>query len=393
MRQRERLAWTIILIAFAAFCALAVAVPAGLNWVIQNITYEREAIFEQIIRGTPLVQEGGIGREVSAVKGMLLGESDQLHTPADAQALVSFADGSNVRLWPNTRLGIVRLRQTRFNDHFSQITVRLFEGHTRFEVALPGTELREFTVELPSAGATVRLREGSYSFWIDQQKAEIVVREGSASVVAEEGSVEVLRGERITVAPGQPLRSQDAERDLVANGNFATGDFASWQANNREVEDNVPGSVSLTVEDGRSLARFARYGSIRHGETFLHQQLNHDVTDYQSLRLSMEYKIRHQSLAGGGWLGSEYPLMVRLRYRDSDGNEFGWIRGLYIQNERNNPTNNGMPAKADTWERLVVDLFNPTEVTPRPAELLWIEIAASGWEYESYVTNVQLLAE
>ena len=57
------------------------------------------------------------------------------------------------------------------------------------------------------------------------------------------------------------------------------------------------------------------------------------------------------------------------------------------------PISNGVAVPAQMWVPFTVNLFDPEEVSPRPAVLLWVEIEASGWEFESYVTNIQLLAE
>ena len=100
-----------------------------------------------------------------------------------------------------------------------------------------------------------------------------------------------------------------------------------------------------------------------------------------------------QSLSGGGWLASEYPLAVKLRYRDDSGNEATLVRGFYMQNQENRPTLGGQLVPGGIWVPFTVDLFDHIQVNPRPLHILWLEIEASGWEYESYATNIQLVAE
>ena len=48
-------------------------------------------------------------------------------------------------------------------------------------------------------------------------------------------------------------------------------------------------------------------------------------------------QVRSASLSGGGYLGTEYPLMLRLRYRDAAGNGQTWYRGFYYQNPELRP--------------------------------------------------------
>jgi len=136
-----------------------------------------------------------------------------------------------------------------------------------------------------------------------------------------------------------------------------------------------------------------RQGSQKHGETFLQQQINRDVTDESRLRLQMDVKVASQTLSGGGWRGSEYPLLLRLKYRDAYGSETTVVRGFYVRNPDGHPVTNGTQVPANQWLPLVLDLFDEKAVAPRPAHLLWIEVESAGWDYEAFVTGIQLLAE
>ncbi|MBI2938890.1 MAG: FecR domain-containing protein [Chloroflexi bacterium] len=391
-RYPERLAWVVIWLSFLAFCLLVMATFFGIRWYIQATAEPRLATIE-LIRGPALVQEAGRRRDSSVLDGMELREGDRIRTPAEAQVLISLFDGSNVRLWPSTELRIDRSRSSRFNQALTQVRLRQESGHTRIEVAPPVTDEREFEVSLPTAGTVVLLREGSYRIQVDGEVAEVAVRSGSASVVTGQRAVEVLRHERVVLAPDvATIQPRSAERNLIGNGDFRDG-LAGWQAGNRDVEDATAGTITVVEQDERKIARLARGESLKHAETYLHYPLNHDVTDYQDLHLALDLKIAEQSLAGGGWVGSEYPVLVRLRYRDSLGSEALWQRGFYIQNRDGHPTTYGHQVDPQTWNTLRVDLFDSDTVTPRPATLLWLEIVASGWRYESYVANIKLLAE
>ena len=87
------------------------------------------------------------------------------------------------------------------------------------------------------------------------------------------------------------------------------------------------------------------------------------------------------------------PLLVRLRYRDAYGSEAEVVRGFYLSNPEGRPTTNGTQVPADQWLPVTIDLFDEKRVSPRPAQLLWLEIESSGWEYEASVVGIQLLAE
>jgi len=85
--------------------------------------------------------------------------------------------------------------------------------------------------------------------------------------------------------------------------------------------------------------------------------------------------------------------MVRLKYRDVYDSEAMIVRGFYFQNTDKHPTTNGKEVPRDEWQAYDLDLFDVSLVTPRPTFLVSIEIAGSGWDYESRVANVRLEAE
>jgi hypothetical protein len=51
----ERLAWTVLLLAFTTFCVLAVAIPLGVRWYLLNAT-TAETTAVTSVRGTVLAQ-------------------------------------------------------------------------------------------------------------------------------------------------------------------------------------------------------------------------------------------------------------------------------------------------------------------------------------------------
>jgi hypothetical protein len=91
-------------------------------------------------------------------------------------------------------------------------------------------------------------------------------------------------------------------------------------------------------------------------------------------------------------LSSEYPLILRIRYRDAYGSPAEWVHGFYIQNTTNNPTNNGQQITQDiSFPYESVNLFDLLD--PKPFFITSIQIYASGWDYDSYVSGVRLVVE
>lgn len=395
-RNPATLAWAVLLFSFCGCIAMAVGVPSAVQWYVNNATIPRSTVLETI-RGTVLLQRAGDRAEVGISARQSLEEGDVVRTTADSQAIVWLFDGSNVRLWNDSRLALQTVRSSRYTNALTSVSLLLQQGHCRVEVALPSSESRRMEIVTPTS--VVAMREGSYSIEVraDEGKVltEVVTHNGSASVTAMGKTVEVLRAERTeVVAASAPSDPMPAARNLVTNGDFSQGLDVGWVSDSR-AEDGVLPEVLTSTEDGRVVARFFRNGSRKHGEAFLVQQINRDVTDFESLTLNLELKLMHQSLSGGGWLGSEYPMMVRLRYRDIHQSETFWVRGFYYQNDDNHPTSNGLLVPHNTWYKFAkpLDLFDPAVVTPRPAYIMTIELLAMGWDFESAVTEVQLIAE
>jgi hypothetical protein len=391
MRRRQRLAWTILIASTALCCAVVVGLVLGVGWYREQAMSPRYATLEIIGNGTVLYQSEEAVREAAATDRQRLQDGDRVRTTADGQALISLSDGSNLRLWPYTEVQVRQLRASTFTSNHSVVLVGLNAGHLRAEVAPPPTHERRFEIQTPQGRAL--LREGSYRIEVGSQGTELGVRTGSASVGAREQTVEVIRGERTIVpASDRPSPPVEAVRNLLVNGDFTRG-FERWHQGSRKEEDGVTGRVVVEQADGRNYVRMRRQGSQKHGETFVQQPINRDVTDEISLRLTMDIKVTSHTLSGGGVLGSEYPLLVRLKYRDGYGSEAELVRGFYLSNPDGRPTTNGVQVPPNQWLPVTIDLFDERKVSPRPAQLLWLEIESSGWEYEASVTGVQLLAE
>ncbi len=384
------MAWTVLGVAFVALCLLVLGIPQAINWYLAHAMSERPVTL-QLLKGTTLWLPAGGRQEVNAADGALLTDGGRVRTATDSKAFLSLFDGSNVTLWPDTTLRVVNSETTTYSQNDTRLVLAQDQGHARYAVAIPTTSARHFEVQTPQAN--ILLREGSYKVDVSEAATIVTVSVGSATVSANDHAVEVLQGEWVTVSDGgQPSKPSSSIHNLVSDGDFSHG-FEAWQPGSRGVEDNIPGRVSVQEESSQPFVEFERTGSTKHAEDFIHQTLNEDVTDNSILKLNFQLRIIEQTLSGGGILGSEYPLIVRVHYRDSAGNEQEWMHGFYIQNDDNHPTPAGDSVIPNQWTDESFDLFDPSVVSPRPAEILWIEFAASGHGYRSDVSRIELLAD
>jgi hypothetical protein len=389
-RNTEQLAWAVLVGAFGVFCLLLLAIPNGVNLYLAKAMSDRPVRLD-VIKGTTLLLPAGGRQEVNAPSRSTLVGGEQIRTASDSEALLSFFDGSNVHLWPNTTVRILTSKSSTFRQTNTSFVVAQDAGHARYEVAIPSTSARNFEIQTPQSHAL--LREGSYRLEASPTESVLAVSAGSATVSGQEGAVEVLHGESTTVTDlARPTPPQPSRSNVLTNGDFAQK-LSGWQPGQRDVADGLPGSIATREEDNRTFVEFARDLAPRHAETFLHRSVNQDVSDADSLRFALQVRILRQDLSTDGPIGFEAPILVRIHYRDSSGSETTWSREFFLRDEQTPIVRDSRTVAAGLWTDESFDLFDPNVISPRPSEILWIEIAASGRGYLSDAGNVQLLAE
>jgi hypothetical protein len=193
-----------------------------------------------------------------------------------------------------------------------------------------------------------------------------------------------------------PTAPTGVAKNLVVNGDLADGLSVGWRVFNDQGTDGgeVDGKAEMVVDEGRRAIHFARSGAHgNHCETAIEQTLDRQLPDpVTSLELRATVKVRYQGLSGGGYLSSEFPLMIRLTYRDVYDSEAEWVQGFYYQNTENNPTMYGLEIPRNQW--YLFESENLLETLPiRPYKIIRVRVYASGWDYDSLVSDVSLIVE
>lgn len=389
-RNAERLAWTVLITAFAALCLTAIALVTGVKLYLSEAMADRPVKLD-VLKGTTLWLPAGGRQEVDAGAHLSLNGGEQIRTAEDSEALLSFYDGSNVHLWPNTTVRIETAKSSAYQQSATDFVLAQDSGHARYEVAIPATSSRHFEVQTPHADAL--LRDGSYKVEIGSDSTVVSVSNGSATISGGPSAIEILTGEWTTVVAGMPPTPPKSDvHNLVDNGDF-TKDLTGWRSGNRDVTDSTPGSVDVREESNRTFAEFSRDTSPRQAETFLHASVNQDVTDFGMLKVIFQLRIQDEAPPGDAGFGGLYPLMARVHYRDSSGSEATWTQGFYLTTDSSATIRDALPVTRSFWTDESFDLFDPTVASPRPAEILWIEFAAAGPGLTSDVGNIQLLVD
>ncbi|MCL6429370.1 MAG: FecR family protein [Anaerolineae bacterium] len=396
----ERTAWIVVWTSFAVFCLLVVFAPLSVRHYLRHATVSRPAEL-QTVEGTAVTDNPHTGTEAAIAKDRAVRISEGFVISLDEQsrADLRFFDGSFIHLLPGSRVALERSRGPRFGRGVSPNTiwVRMLSGRLRIVTAGSSRTGLEFRVYCPLQEAQVLITDdGVYGVEVETNRAEVFVNRGSAVVSARGKSVHLVAPERTAIEGDQPPADPITDaRELVVNGDFRSG-LEGWVVSNDQGNDggDVDGTAVVTTDEGSPAVRFFRTGSNRnHCETIIEQRLDRDLPDpISSLVVRANIKLVHQSLSGGGYLGSEFPLMIRIRYRDQFGNENEWVQGFYYENPHGNPVGTAKAYPQGSWQ--LFESGNLLEaLDPRPARIVWLRVYASGWDYESMLRSISVAAQ
>ncbi len=407
-KSRQRLAWTILISAFAVFVVLLVTTPLTVRWYLARATSPQQATLEVNSGTIPVIQVKGAAPLAIAEGSMRndIKEGAEIRTDTSSQAFLTLFNHSTVVIFPNTVLRLRRMRAPRFSmsKRPQEVSLEILEGRVRIGVAPAVARPTNTTILTPHGEAT--LQDGSYAVEVTGEETQLVVRTGESLVQAGGKGILLSQGERAILLDGRsPEGPLPAARNLVTNGDFGAapttnqtlteGELASpWRVYNDQGGDegDVNGTASLVSVGDRLAVRFSRSNSKNnHGETGIIQEIDKDISDYLSIKLRADIKLSYQSLSGGGNQSSEYPVIIRINYKDVYGHDNSWTHGFYYQNVAGKPTQHGQRIPPNVWysyeePNLKEKLSNPKTITS-------IQIYASGWDYDSQVSEVGILAE
>ncbi len=386
----QRLAWATLVVSFLIFLALAFSLPHAVRLIVESIRRDVSVPVRVISGQEVYVHAAGSPSWVVRFDEAVLNPGDSIRTDENSRAFLVLPDDSTVLMYPNSRLSLVSSNLVRYQPEKMQVVLQQVRGRSRIGVApVRSPESRVFRVIAPTFSA--RLMEGSYTVEvIAESRSSLGARLGNALVSDGERVLSVSARERVTTEDGQlPEAPLPAAQDLVQGGDFSgTGsDFrAHWIEEDRSID--APSGTVTIEEDGVHLKRVGE----GHGQSVFLQQVNRDVWDFEELLLRARVKAVHQSLPGGGWKGTEYPIMLRIQYRDISGEEREWYRGFYyfVPNEEGFLTSNATRVEQEAWYTYEQNILH---LAQRPVFIRTVELVAAGRSYEGVVQYVSLVGE
>lgn len=433
--RSQRLAWGVLLIAFAVFCVLCVVSIFGLYLFLFESTMPMESEL-RVSRGTAVVV-GADMIEQGVRTRLALFNSALISTDTISQAALTVYDQLNanrviatVTLKSGTSVDMKNVSRPRFDWSTQSYWLDFNSVYGELDVYIPPNLGRDVLITLRTTqGAEVWLTAaGQYTLVIIGTQVQ-VSNNGGEAVVIEPGSrrsERVPAGERLiytvdtgafSVTRGRVSLSgaRGFSGENVADYNDATaGAPYTWRCNS--VENDQPNGVyQLATEDGRPTINFFRdNGATSHAETscslaFGTQGL--DVSGLTYLAVRATFKINGHSLSTCGSQGSECPLMLRMDYYPVEPalNERGdpqlvsWIHGFFsiFKPELDYPLNCDSAGctlheivNEDTWYVYETgNLLTQGPAPQRPRAITVIRFYASGHEYDVHVSELALLAD
>jgi hypothetical protein len=418
--RQIRRAWGTLIAAFTIFSLLCTTLAGAGYWYRGHATVKRAACVEVKGGGRAFIRPA-YQRNWNAIplgnscdnRLVELHEGDSLQTGEGTHLFLTLWNSSTVEVFEDTELEISELRTTQYIQRASSATIRQRSGLVRVGMA-PGAYERS-RVQVIAGGTTVLMKEGEGgsgggSFIVQMTpgadpddpllstvRASVLRGAGTVRVAGQAEELRLEANEQTIVPPGGPPGDPTpARRDLVANGRFegTDGQFASWTSISTPgedgpfgkltmVQDTIGGQPVTALEISRSMS------SVDPANTGLRQVLDVNVADLPSLTLSADIKVYEQNIAGGGQLGSEFPIIVRINYYDPSGTIQNRIWGYYMAPSVNgNAPPNGTLVPPGEWYKLETEL---RLLVPQPLRLESIEIYASGHGYRGRITNVAIV--
>ena len=174
---------------------LAASIVPTTSWAAQD---QASYGFVRIIHGRADLMQAGSGTQVELVANYPLMVGDEIRVPYGSRVETLLPDGTYLRLDGDSELSFERLAQSA--DSADQLSVlRLLQGET--QLVLPSDTASSEAFRVDTLNASIYLQnKGTYRIRTNGTDwSEIVVREGFAEVVTEQGSSIVRSGEQSIV--------------------------------------------------------------------------------------------------------------------------------------------------------------------------------------------------
>jgi len=392
--RAQRTAWLVIGFAFVLWCTLTAFAVLGVRTFLLTAANPQNALLE-IGHGVVFYQDTLSSVQARASSGMGLSEGTVVEAGELTEAELRLFEGSSVHLFPGAQVRLDALRVGRFSDTASNVAVSQRHGAVRYQVAGGLPNGAGLTVVTPHG--EVSLQHGEYLVWVRGDGTSVSAYSGKGNVRVGSRAERFRFGQRLEArADGSLDGPGPLDQNLLVNGTFPH-DLDGWepvdvQEKGRRDVAGVREWTSLLLNGDlvKGLRVWRDTAKDTHNETGVVQHVQRDVLPYRNLYIRAWIRVELASLSGGGYAGSEYPIMLQVEYVDSTGGRPSWSHGFYYANPENRPVINAEQVQQGIWIRYEGNLV---ELKDRPAFIDSVRVIGSGHDFDAMVTQVELIAE
>jgi hypothetical protein len=411
----QQIAWGVLLLAFAVFCALCIGMWIG----VQFFFFESSVpLLSRVI-----VARGAISVAAAAVtSGTELVSGDQVEMVSGSQATLFFRDAQD----GNHLIASVTLNDATAVQYWTASAPRFGWSNGGYYIELRGLRGAADVFVPQNLPRTIRLlvtsqqghlvemsSSGLYALRLSESRVEVVNRGGNQVTLSPANAIEgrsIPIDDRAVIdsSRSDQVALEPASVNLLRNSTFEgvfQGLATDWACTNST--DNLPrGNYAAEVQDGRPVIHLARAeNATTNGQTACSQFFGDgvDISAFNSLSFRLAFNLQFQSLSACGTEASECPLMLRVDYLDRAGELQRWYLGFYyrLEPDRNDPLRClGCPLEhvrvnGKTW--FTYDSGNwlalfPEDLPQRPVAIQSVTFYASGHQYDVYVGELSFLA-
>ncbi len=434
-RSPDRIAWIVLLGAFALFCTVTLSTALGFYHYLFRSTAPMPAILH-VSKGTVGITGADLRETVERNREQLTNTATSVSTDSLSQATIQFRNpvGADellaaVTLQGDTFVTFNYANRPRFDWSQDPQRVQFSRLKGQLDISLTGLNTRAFVMDVYTDD--LNTDSGVHVQFVAEGRYRLIVSEDEVRLLNLAGAVSVFFGDdpglRHPVQPGEELAVRIGNRsitplddtvDLLHNGDFSfhgssvgqmysPGVPLNWNCS-RLPGQNPPGSFSLAEYDGRVGMRLQRFNNATsHGEVSCIQEFEGDgldVTQYDSLSVLATFSLNFQSLSLCGKEGSECPLMLQLMYAtdNSPPNDAGnWFRGFYYEDRASGShkkicascLQDHVDTNPTVWYTFDSgNLLTLISEERRPVYIKAIRFYASGHQFDTVVSELMLLA-
>ncbi|MBN2186418.1 MAG: FecR domain-containing protein [Dehalococcoidia bacterium] len=276
-----------------------------------------------VLNGSVEFQKEGADSWQSGTDDMTLTMDTKVKTAGDAHAVLTFFEGSTIKLEPDTLVGI---EQMGFADgESSRIVVKQFQGRTWSHVEKISTT-SYYEIETPSASVTAC----GTLFAVDVNEAgatKVTTSEGLVSVIAQGEKVDLAANQQAQVevgaAPSKPERMAEPKSELIITTDMPavgsvcdpTGSSTGYLPSGLSF-NQITDSKSSLLENGTQVISIAQPVA---GEYILalryitQEAASFNIVSKSGGRVIFEYSEELSDVAGEGWV-----VHINLNIEDED---------------------------------------------------------------------------